>query len=219
MMTMRPGDRVLPNRTESSESTPTKDKLGLQGRVEIFVYHGKDLVDYQDVKNILFYQGNTEVLRTLSTISPSTAPRIVNRMAAGDQGTIPSDPTVPKVPTKDLPQVISTTGLYHEVYRKDIDSRIQTFSGATNQVKFVATFAASDVSLSAFSNPSQPRINEIGLVIIDPTAVSGLGRTAVTAPTTPPSDEVVLSIRAFKSVPFEVANDVSITIRYTLFME
>jgi hypothetical protein len=216
---MRQGNGETPNRTESSEAALTKDKLGLQGRVEIFVFHHGVLNDYQDIKNIIFYQGNTEVLRTLSTISPSTKPRIINRMAAGDQGTIPSDSTVPKVPTKDLPQLITTNGLYHEVYRKDVDSRIQTFSGATNEVKFIATFTASDVSLSAFSNPSQPRINEIGLVIIDPTAVSGIVRTAVTAPTAPPSDEVILSIRTFKSVPFEVANDVSITIRYTLFME
>ena len=230
------------------------------------------------------------MIRTLSTVTPSTAPRIINRMAIGDQGTIPSDPTVPKVPTEDLPQVISTNGLYHEVYRQDVQSSVQTINpagttitltgnlvmssfvvtttttdslapgmavsgtgiplgttiqnvnsstqftigpgsatvtgaetltitGAANQCVFISTFSAVDVALTAYTNPSSPVVNEVGMVIIDPTASSGITRGPVTAPTAPPSDEVVMSIRTFKSVPFEIANDVSITIRYTIFME
>jgi len=286
MVSMRKGGESLLN---SCSHCGHRDGLKMEGRVEIFVYKGKTLIDHQDLKNIILFQGNGEIIRTLSTISPSTKPRIINRMAVGDQGTIPADPTVPKVPTKDLPQLIFTNGLYHEVYRKDCDSRIitinpgstfnitgtltigsplvttatttglatgmtvvgigippgtvianinsstvftigplsaiapggaqtLTISGAANEAKFIATFNAIDVALTAFSNPSQPRINEVGLVIVDPTAPSGLVRTAVTAPTTPPVDEVVMSIRTFKSVPFEIANDVSITIRYTIFM-
>lgn len=195
------------------------DHIGLKGRVEIWAYRGKELFDYQDIHNIILYQGNAEIIRTISTVSPTTAPRIINRMCIGDQGTIPADTTVPKVPTKDLPQLISTPGLYHEVYRKDVDSRLLTLSGATNECRFVTTFSAVDVALSAFSNPSQPRVNEVGLVVVDPVAVGGLVRPAVTAPDPAPSDEVVLSIRTFKSIPFEVANDVSVTIRYTIYME
>ena len=93
-----------------------------------------------------------------------------------------------------------------------------TISGAANECRFSATFNAVDVALTAFANPSQPRINEVGLVFIDPTAPAGIPRSPVTAPTTPPTDEVLLSHRTFKSVPFEVANDTSITIRYTIFM-
>ena len=259
------------------------DSLHLQGRVEILVYQAGFLVESQDLKNIILFQGNGEIIRTLATISPSTKPRIINRMCVGDQGTIPADPTVPKVPVK------TQTSLFHEIYRKDMDDRVitinpgstfpivasltignpvattistsglatgmsvsgvgipagtvianvnsgtqftlsqaavspggsqtLTISGAANEAKFIATFNATDVALTAFSNPSQPRINEVGLVIIDPTAPSGITRTPVTAPTTPPSDEVLMSIRAFKSVPFEIANDVSVTIRYTIFME
>ena len=73
--------------------------------------------------------------------------------------------------------------------------------------------------MTAYSNPSQPRINEVGMVLINPVAASGVDRDPVTAPNTPPSDEVVMSIRCFKSIPFELANDVSITIRYTIYME
>jgi hypothetical protein len=189
------------------------DQFGLKGRVEIWAYRGIELLDYQDLHNIILYQGNAEVIRTLSTISPTTKPRIITRMAVGDLGTIPADPTVPKVPVKTM------TALYHEIYRKDCDSRTLTLSGSTNKCQFVATFAATDIVISAYSNPSQPRVNEVGLIIIDPTAPSGLVRSAVTSPNVPPSDEVLLSIRTFKSIPFEIANDVSVTIRYTLYME
>jgi hypothetical protein len=195
------------------------DKLGLKGKVEIFAYRNGELFDYQEQHNIILYQGNTEIIRTLSTVSPSTAPRIINRMCVGDQGTIPSDPTVPKVPTKDLPTLIGTRGLYHEVYRKDVDSRTITLSGAVNECKFIATFDAADVALSAYSNPSQPRVNEVGLVIIDPVSAGGLVRSPVTAPDAPPTDEVIMTIRTFKSIPFESANDVTVTIRYTIYME
>lgn len=264
--------------------TRNVDRLSLlEGLVEFDVFHGSRLVDSFSEKNILLYQGNAEIIKTLSTVSPTTKPRIINRMAIGDQGTIPADSTVPKVPTKIL------TSLFHECYRKDIDSRVittnpsgtsfvvsgtlvigspivttattaniavgmsvsgtgvpaatsvqsvnsptsftmsaaavapggvqlLTISGAANECRFIATFNAVDVALSAFSNPSQPRVNEVGLVLIDPTAPSGIVRSAVTSPAVPPVDEVLMSIRCFKSVPFDVANDVSITIRYTIFM-
>lgn len=257
----------------------------LEGKVEILAYR-KGVLFYHEVhKNILLAQGLAEVIRTITFSNPSTKPRIVTRMAVGDQGTIPSDPTVAKVPTKDL------TGLYHEFYRKDVDSTTPTlyttsgfsytgntlintntitglsstvgittgmivqgtgiptgtvvsnpllsptsiqisnnatssnsgisvtFKGTTNQCEFISTFNASDVPITSFSNPSQPRLNEVSLVIIDPTAPDGLVRSPVFAPAPPPSDEVVLSLRTFKSVPFEAANDISVTIRYTIFTE
>jgi hypothetical protein len=262
---------------------PHRDPIpGLKGVVEIEVRHKGTLIDRFVEKNIVLYQGNGEVIRTLASVSPSTAPRIINRIAVGDQGTIPADSTVPKVPTKDL------TALYHEIYRKDIEARnitinpgttfttaatlvsgsplattastvglasgmtvsgtgiplgttilivnsstqftlsqnatvsgaqTLTISGAANEAQFIATFNVADVPLSSYSNPSQPRINEVGLVIINPVAVDGIPRTDVAAPNSPPADEVLMTVRCFKSVPFELANDVAITIRYTIFME
>jgi hypothetical protein len=200
--------------------TRPRDEIAPHGKLEIIAWNKltREILDWQKLENILFYQGNAEIIKAISRISPATYPRVINRMCVGDQGTIPSDSTVPKVPTKDLPQVISTSGLYHEIYRKDIDTRNENISGSTNECEFVATFDAADIALSAFSNPSQPRLNEVGLVLINPAAPAGIVRTPVTAPTTPPADEVVLSIRCFKSIPFEVANSVSVTIRYTIFM-
>jgi hypothetical protein len=257
------------------------DKIKPHGLVEILVYRRGILIDRVVEKNLILFQGNSQIIQSLCN-SPTTTPRIINRMAIGDQGTIPSDPTVPKVPTQDL------TGLYHEVYRKDVDSRtlttnpsasfnitgtlvigdevvntistsgiapgmsvvgtgvsigtvvedvtsdtqfilsepavapggsqVLTISGAANQCQFVAAFAATDVPTSAFSNPSAPVINEVGLVIINPTAVSGIARAPVIAPALPASDEVLMSIRTYNSVPFLVASDVSVTIRYTIFL-
>jgi hypothetical protein len=262
------------------------DPTGLmEGKVEILAYKKGVLFDHQILHNILLYQGLAEVMRTLVVTSPSTKPRVITRMAIGDQGTIPSDSTVAKVPVK------SATGLFHEVYRKDVDSSTPTlytptgftytgntlvssniitsmssvsgitigtlitgtgiptgtvvtdplygpssiqisnaatstntatnlnFTTAVNECLFVATFDATVVPLTAFSNPSQPRVNEVGLVIIDPTAPAGLVRPSVAAPNAPSVDEVVLSLRTFKSVPFEAANDITITIRYTLYTE
>lgn len=272
-----------------SAKSGLSDGLRCKGVVELLVLHHGKLVDRQVLENIIFYQGNGAIIRSLATITPSTLPAIINRMAIGDQGTIPSSPVTPKVPTKNLPQVINTTGLYHEVYRQDIDSNIittnngvtltptcvlnagstvvsttdtsalaagmsvsgtyiptgdvigailsstqftigpnpptqsspsevLTISGAANQVQFQTEFDASAVPISAFTNPSSPVVNEVGLVLINPAATAGIARTPVIAPATPPSDEVVMSIRCFPSIPFTVANDVSITIRYTIYM-
>lgn len=261
----------------------------LEGMVELWAYRKdangtKQLFDYQRVKNIVLFQGNAEIIRTISTIEPATAPRVITRMAIGDLGTIPSDSTVPKVPIK------TASTLYHELYRKDISARVMTlyspvgylyqgntttssniisgmsstaglvigmtvsgtgipsgsvvvevitsssvkisnaatstnsgvnisFSGTVNECQFTATFNAVDVDLAAFANPSQPRVNEVGLVIIDPTSAGGLTRDAVVTPNQNYSDEVLMTVRTFKSVPFEAANDVSITVRYTIFTE
>lgn len=253
-----------------------------EGMVEIWVHKAGQLVDVQRMKNTVLFQGNAEVIRAICSTLP-LAPRVITRMAIGDQGAIPSDPTTPKVPVK------SATGLYHELYRKDVDSSIQTiysltplvimgnttpasnilsaltttagivngmvvtgtgipqgtvvtnvlsastvqisnaaissntgininFLGAVNECQFIATFDSATIPVSTYANPTQPRVNEVGLVIVDPNA-HGTGRAAVLAPTAPYSDEVVMTVRTFKSVPFEIANDTTITIRYTIFTE
>jgi hypothetical protein len=321
----------------------------LEGKVEILAYRRGELFYREECKNIILYQGQAEIIRALSTVSPGIKPRVIARMAVGDQGTIPSDPVVPKIPTKDL------TGLYHEVYRKDIDvitptlykvydfsyqgtttagsniitalqstdgvvigmkvtgngipagtvvvailgptsvkmSNVATsaasaaqqinFKGVVNECTFVAAFNAAEVPIAAFSNPSQPRINEVSLILIDPRStplpreavaypdaagivmpvtlqsgsatLTGLSSTAllvdnmkVTGPGIPDgtvllstsgstallsnpvtidganvqvnfTDEVPMTLRTFKSVPFEEANDISVTIRYTIYTE
>ena len=187
-----------------------QDRLHPEGFVEIFVYHGRKLVEVIEEKNIILWQGRAELIKTVSTTSPLLYQRVINRMVIGDLGTIPADSQVPKVPTANL------TGLYHETYRKDISTKNIVTNLSDNYCQFIATFNAVDVPLSSFSNPTSPRVNEVGLVFIDPQVA--IVRPDVASPNTVPVDEIVGSIRCFKSIPFESANDVSVTIRYTLYM-
>lgn len=262
-----------------------KDRANVcEGLVEIWAYRKGKLFDYVSEKNLILYQGNAEVIRAVTSFNPSLTPRIITRMAIGDQGTIPSDSTVPKVPVK------TANSLFHEIYRSDVDTSVQTlysttgftytgnttnaldiitglssttgitagmivagtgiplgttvqsivtptsiqisnpatssnsginitFSGTVNQCQLTTTFAASNVPTTSFANPSQARVNEVGLVIIDPSAIAGIVRDPVFAPNANNSDEVLMTVRTFKSVPFDSAEDITITIRYTIFTE
>ena len=73
--------------------------------------------------------------------------------------------------------------------------------------------------ITAFSNQANPIVNEVGLVMADLFGGNPLPRAPVAAPDPPDADEEVFSIRTFKSVPFEAANEIAITIRYTIFIE
>lgn len=149
----------------------------------------------------------SDILTGLSSTTGITTGMIVTGTGI-PSGTVVADPTLSPTSIRiSAPATSSNTGI------------TITFAGTVNECLFVATFDATDVPLSAFANPSQPRLNEVGLVIIDPTAAGGLVRTPVVAPAAPEADEVVLSVRTFKSVPFEAANDITVTIRYTLFTE
>lgn len=231
-----------------------KDSLGPQGRVEIFVTKGRpklrlmgyiengdkspfysdhrldfthcQIIDKIDIQNIILNQGKDAIIDSLTT---GTIKKLT-RMAVGDRGTIPSDSTVPKVPTATM------TGLYNEVYRSDAEAIIKNIGTATiHEVKLVKTFAAVDVPITAFSNQTKPVINEVGLVMINPAGSAGATRLPISGPyiyptgtppeiavspyNYPPTDEVVFSLRTYKSVPFEAANDIAVTIRYTIYIE
>lgn len=217
-----------------------KDNLQPQGRVEIFVTRGKPvihklgrkiatlpgmpeiytdhrieftnctLLSKQDIKNIILNQGKDAVITSLTTGTIFTAARL----AIGDRGTIPSDPTIPKVP------VATMTGLYNEIYRADAEAVVLNVgTPSVHEVKFVKTFSAADVPITSFSNQAKPVVNEVGLVMINPAMPPPLPRPDVAAPDSPPSDEIMFAIRTHKSVPFEVSNDISITFRYTIFIE
>lgn len=216
-----------------------QDKLGIQGRVEIIVAHGKPkitpvtplffnnltkkttynsidiyvepskLISREVLKNIVVDLGKDIVIEGLTTGTID----LIARMAVGDRGTIPSDPTVPKVPTSDLDV------LFNEVYRADIDFFSLNTGGSVHEVQFVRTFSALDISITAFSNQANPVINEVGLITADVITGAALPRPPVESPNAPDADEQLFALRTFKSVPFEAANEISVTIRYTIFIE
>jgi hypothetical protein len=213
------------------------DGLSPKGKVEIFVSRGKptllvgkpvsfahgkflyddcqiifakdQLISEEVLYNIIVNEGKDSVINSL--FSGGLNP--IGRMVIGDRGTIPSDPTVPKVPQSTF------TSLYNEVYRADCDTHtIDVGTPDKHEIKFIKTFNAIDVPLSSFSNQANPVINEVGLVTYDP-AAAPFPRAAVAAPAAPLSDEKLFSIRTFKSVPFEAANEIAVTIRYTIFIQ
>jgi len=200
-----------------------KENIPVKGKVEVFVTEGKPTVqkngeiDFINTKlvnsfteyNIIVNLGKDNVITAIA----SAQSKPIGRMAIGDRGTIPSDPTVPKIP------VATMTALFNEVYRADIEATtINIGTPTVHEVKFIKTFSAVDIPITSFSNQAKPVINEVGLVFYDP-GVAQLPRTPVAAPSPHLSDETLFSIRTFKSVPFEAANDISVTIRYTIFIE
>jgi hypothetical protein len=213
-----------------------REQLLPKGRVEIFVTRGRPTLvlgkkvsallpqydacdlDFSKVRvldkftlhNIVVNDGKDKVIQCLTTGSMN----VIARMVMGDRGTIPSDSTVPKSPTSDM------TALYNNVYRADIDA-VMLDIGTPNihEAKFIKTFSAVDVPITAFSNQAKPVINEVGLVTCDLISGSPLPRPPVAYPDAPPSDERLFSIRTFKTVPFEAANEIAVTIRYTIYIE
>jgi len=217
-----------------------RDGLNPKGRVEIFHTQGAprvalgDLVDRklpphspkiyksaeldfsdcnilstEDIHNIIVNLGKDKVIQALT----SGFVNQIMRMAIGDRGTIPSDPTQPKVPTANL------TTLYNEIFRSDIDTFVEDTGGLVHEVKFIKTFSAANIPLTAFSNQASPVVNEIGLIMADAITGAPFPRSDIASPNTPNADESLFSLRTFKSVPFEAANDISITIRYTIYIE
>lgn len=201
-----------------------RDGLGIKGKVELFVtkgvpkiegdhvsFEGCELLDTVVDHNIIVAGGKDAVLKALTTGFVNQ----VARMCIGDRGTIPSDSTQPKVATADQ------TTLFNEVFRSDIDTTVVNvgLTPGVHEVKFIKTFSAVAIPITSFSNQAVPVVNEVGLITCDLFAGAPLPRPNIAYPTAPDADEALFSIRTFKSVPFEAANDISITIRYTLYME
>lgn len=218
-----------------------KDKARPKGMVELFVTRGRpelvlydkilnkhglplckhcdilfdncDILDVSKQHNILVNRGKDAVITSLTTGFVNT----LARLAVGDNGTLPSDSTVAKTP------VATMTALYNEVGRADAEATVLNVGSAnTHEVKLIKTFSAADFPIVAFFNQAKPVINEIGLIMID-LAAAPLPRVDNYGPYTldnqPLADEVLFAIRTHKSVPFEASNDISLTVRYTIYVE
>lgn len=216
-----------------------RDGLSYKGKVEIFVTRGKplirpeglilcsrgknvykscsigflpgQLISQDTVYNIVVNKGKDKAVTALVTGNVHQ----IGRMAIGDRGALPSDLSQTKIPVPTMSE------LYNEIYRADIDTYVlDVGTDLVHEAKFIKTFSATDVPITSFSNQAQPIINEVGLITFDELAAAGpLPRIPVAAPNPPPPDEELFSIRTFKSVPFEAANEISVTIRYTIFIE
>jgi hypothetical protein len=189
---------------------PSKGREGfkIRGFAEFLVYEKGKLVDRFCQKNIILNQGKAEVINGLT----SGTNRVLARMAIGDRGALPSDSTVPKTPEA------SRTGLFAEVYRQDVEVTSVTTEDDTNQVLLVTTFRAVDIPVTAYSDQTNPVVNEVGPVIVDLISGNPLPRPSIAAPNAPDADEALFAMRTFKTVPFEAANETAVTVRYTIFI-
>ena len=185
-----------------------RESLTIKGFVDISVYENGVLIDQICNPNIIVNAGKAEIINTLD----DGTNRVLARMAIGDRGTLPSDPTVPKTPDA------TRTTLYAEAYRQDVDDSIPTTVGSTNEILLVSTFDSVDIPLSAYSDQTNPVINEVGLIMVDLIGGNPLPRTPVASPTAADADEALFAMRTFKTVPFESANETSVTVRYTIFI-
>ena len=172
-------------------------------------FRGKGFISKTESKNIIVDVPKERIISSFNT----GFMRVIGRMSVGDRGTLPSDPTTPKVP------LVDRTELYHEVYRDDIDAFTENADPTIHEVQYVTTFDALDVPITSMSNQANPVINEVGLIMVDLIGGNPLPRGPVAAPNANDADEELFGMRAFKSVPFDKANELSITIRYTIAIE
>ena len=182
------------------------DTFKVRGRVELIFFRGGVEYDRIIKENIILDQGKEEVANSLAFGSNRT----VVRMAIGDRGTLPSDPTVPKIPPA------TATSLYHEVHRQDLQSASVQFVDGKWQCLFTANFKALEIPPTAYASLLDPVINEVGLVMADLVTGAPLPRPPISSPDPHDVDEIVFSLRTFKSVPFEAANETSVLIKYTI---
>jgi hypothetical protein len=182
----------------------SKDKLFIKGLIEIIYQdkNGKIILIQKD--NIVLEAIKKKVIDSFYTGSINK----IFRMAIGDNGTITGDPFTPKIPAE------TDTGLYHEVYRKDIDWPPIIDPGG-KKITFQGTFQSIDIPSTSWMNAAQQRINEALLVAGD----GVLGGGDVWAPNLPDADEFAIAKRTFKSISFEAALDMIITIKWSLFIE
>ena len=195
---------LLKMKKMGSYSKSFNEGLKLEGEFELIATNkdGK-IIDHIKEKNIILNNIKEKVIQSLMTGSIDK----IFRMAIGDNGAIVGDPFTPKVPSA------TDTALEHEVYRKDV-SWPPSVDTANLKITFIGTFNSVDVPSTSYSNASEQRVNEAMLVCGD----GVLGGGDIYSPNPADADESGVSRRCFKSIPFDIANDITITIRWSLFM-
>lgn len=193
---------------------PEEEGLSLFGHVRVERKgEGGDVELIQDSKNFIVEVGLEAIADVLIGANGGGFSGSIFRMAIGDGGTIPGDIFNRKLPDATWP---SRTSLFHEIVRKDID----TFTKPTpNSIRFVGVFntVTLGIDASGYSLPDKV-INEAGLVIGDGVlTIGGDPRQINKVPPDPiDPDEVLVSMRTFKSASFDDTEDVNISVTWTL---
>jgi hypothetical protein len=194
-----------------------KDRIGISGHLRIERQEGdgpKILV--HDSPNFIVDAGKTAVrdmlLGDAGFVSAGSGfLGSIHRMAVGHHGTPEGELFNPKLPDGTWG---ARTTLFREVLRQDVS----TFSAPTAfSARFVGSFNSLDVVDNSFDWATKV-INEACLVIGDGILTiggdkiqinGGLGHIHGT-------DEVMLSMRTFNSLSFDNAEDITITVTWTI---
>lgn len=164
-----------------------------------------------DSKNFIVDAGLTGVRDILIGPNGGGFTGAVFRMALGDGGTPPGELFNPKLPDGTWP---ARTGLFHEVIRQDIS----VFSTPTDfSMRFVGSFNSVDVDVSSYSLADRV-VNEAALIIGDGILTVGgdIKQINKAPPDTVDADELMFSTRTFKSASFDPAEDVTLTVTWTI---
>jgi len=193
-----------------------KDGLGMVGhvRVERRVGAGPNELVH-DSKNFIVTAGVTAIRNVLIGVNGGGFAGSIFRMAVGDGGTPPAELFNPKLPDASWPARVA---LYHEILRQDIS----VFSTpTTSSMRFVGSFNSVGIADTSYSIAAKV-VNEASLIIGDGVLTVGGDKRQINrgipdgGPQPADLDEVMLSTRTFKSMSFDNAEDVTITITWTL---
>lgn len=164
-----------------------------------------------DQKNFIVDEGITGVRDILVGTNGGGFTGSIFRMAVGDGGVPPGELFNPKLSDSSWG---SRTGLFHEVIRQDID----VFSTPTSSsMRFVGSFNSVDVDVTSFSI-SDRVINEAALIIGDGALTTGGDKRQInkSSPDGVDADELMFSMRTFKSASFDPNEDVNISVTWTI---
>lgn len=191
---------------------PLREGFRLRGHLRVERQaKGGPLELVHDSKNFIVDAGLTGVRDILIGVNGGGFTGSIFRMAVGDGGTPPSELFNPRLPDATWP---AKTALFHEVLRQDIS----VFSTpTTDSMRFVGSFNSTSVDPTSFS-VSAKVINEAALILGDGVLTIGGAKKQVNKapPDVLDADERMMSMRTFKSASFDPAEDVTITIRWTI---
>lgn len=164
-----------------------------------------------DSKNFIVDAGLAGVASILIGANGGGFSGSIFRMAVGDGGVPPAELFNPKLPDSTWP---ARTTLFHEILRQDVS----VFSRpTTTSMRFVGSFRSTDVDDTSYSLSARV-INEACLILGDGVLTVGGDKKQVnkTPADTADTDESMMSMRTFKSASFDSAEDVTITIYWTI---
>lgn len=191
---------------------PESDGLRMRGHLLVQrQLRGGELETVYDSKNFIVDAGLTAIRDVLIGVNGGGFAGSIFRMVVGDGGVPVGELFNPKPPDATWP---AKTDLFHEVIRQDIS----VFTSPTPaSMRFVAAFNSVDVDVTSFSLADRV-INEAALIIGDGVLTVGDDKKQVNKvpPDTIDADELMVSMRTFRSVSFDPAEDVTITITWTI---